>query len=657
MKSLLFFWLTPKFKSRKFFYSHLLIAATIIAGENFQFAKPAQAQASLSCNNIYVSVKSGSPTNTYPTGQQIHQLDWTNGTLGLQIGSNITGVTGGIGINPTSKLIYYIDGNGGSGYGSPAVGRIYSFDGSSSSAILNTIANPTTEHQVGIDLSGVLWTTKYNADKYLYSYTPSTNTVSAKGSITAASNGTEWTALAEGDFAFDKNDQMWFVSTYNSQIAIWTINRTTRAATRVGNYGSITGTNHVVTGGAFGPDGKLYIGTSFGHIYKFDTTASTLATVSTTTGSTITDMASCMYPPISISGNVWRDQDNSAQNTFTNIKTGSEIGTNGGGLNAFLIDANNKVIASSVVNTNGGYSFPKISGNQSGLRIRLSTTSANVGTTAPTASLPSNWINTTPLEISNLNAGTSNITNQDFGIEQLPNTTALNPPSQTNPGGTTQVQVATLAGIDLEDGPLGSGKKFKIITLPTNGTLYYGSTAVTAGQTISAYDPTLLKLDPNDGTLTVSFTYASVDAAGQEDPTPATVSMAFTIPDNGPFSSCPAPAYISQGASNNAVKLYSVDLSGGGLSAISTDNIPNGINGIGFNQKDGYIYGMNTSSTNAKLLRLDKTGVATELGTVTGLPMVVTMLVMLILMVCCMWLWAILQQFMVLILPPSLQII
>jgi hypothetical protein len=114
-------------------------------------------------------------------------------------------------------------------------------------------------------------------------------------------------------------------------------------------------------------------------------------------------------------------------------------------------------------------------------------------------------------------------------LNNPPTTTDLNAASQPNPGGTTAVQVTTLAGSDLEDGPLGAGKSFKIVSLPTNGTLSYNNAPVLAGQIITNYDPTLLKLDPNDGAITVSFTYAAIDSAGKEDPTPATVTMPFTV--------------------------------------------------------------------------------------------------------------------------------
>jgi uncharacterized repeat protein (TIGR01451 family) len=233
---------------------------------------------------------------------------------------------------------------------------------------------------------------------------------------------------------------------------------------------------------------------------------------------------------ISIAGKVWDDANNSANNTFVNINTGSEVGTNAGGLlNAILVDSLGKVIATKPIAIDGTYTFTGISGSQNNVTIQLSTTAGTVGQTAPTASVPSGWIGTSPLAYPAFNLGTTNIVSKDFGIEQPPNTTDISALSQTNPGGTTTVQVATLAGTDPEDGALGTGKHFKILTLPTNGKLYYnGIEITTAGFEIISYDPTLLKVDPNDGALTVSFTYAAIDAANQVDPTPATVSMPFT---------------------------------------------------------------------------------------------------------------------------------
>jgi hypothetical protein len=236
---------------------------------------------------------------------------------------------------------------------------------------------------------------------------------------------------------------------------------------------------------------------------------------------------------VNVSGKVWDDANNSANNTFTNINTGSEAGTNAGGLNAILVESTGNVLSTTPVAADGTYSL-SVGANQSNVTIRLSTSPGTAGSAAPAASLPTNWIGTSPLTTAAFNIVTSNITGRDFGIEQLPNTTDVTASPQPNPGNTATVQAATLAGSDPEDGPLGTGKMFKILTLPTNGTLYYPNAsnvpiAITAGQVISNYDPTKLTIDPNDGAITVSFTYAAIDAAGKEDPTPATAAMPFTV--------------------------------------------------------------------------------------------------------------------------------
>jgi uncharacterized repeat protein (TIGR01451 family) len=241
---------------------------------------------------------------------------------------------------------------------------------------------------------------------------------------------------------------------------------------------------------------------------------------------------------VNVNGKVWDDANNSANNTFTNINTGTEVGTNAGGLNALLVDSTGNLLDTTPVAADGTYSL-SVGVNQSNVTIRLSTTAGTVGSTAPAASVPANWTGTSPLVTAAFNIVTNNITGRDFGIEQLPNTTDVTAISQSNPGSTATVQVATLAGTDPEDGALGTGKSFKIVTVPTNGTLSYPNasnvpTAVTAGQVISNYDPTKLTIDPDNGSLTVSFTYAAVDAAGKADPTPATVSIPFTassLPD------------------------------------------------------------------------------------------------------------------------------
>jgi uncharacterized repeat protein (TIGR01451 family) len=172
---------------------------------------------------------------------------------------------------------------------------------------------------------------------------------------------------------------------------------------------------------------------------------------------------------------------------------------------------------------------------------------------------------------------------------QVPDTTNLSPASQINPGGTNTVQVPTLVGNDPEDGALGSGNSFKIVALPTNGVLYYNGTIISPGQTISNYDPTKLTIDPNNGALTVSFSYAAIDSAGLVDPTPATVSMPFT---SATPITCPTgglgtgSGYATSGSGQYLTKnsIYWLDWSCGATTSFNPGDIvtktwtaPNGI--------------------------------------------------------------------------------
>jgi uncharacterized repeat protein (TIGR01451 family) len=247
---------------------------------------------------------------------------------------------------------------------------------------------------------------------------------------------------------------------------------------------------------------------------------------------TFTRSAVVFVDVVKITGTVFYDADNSANGTFNNIQTNSEIGVNLTSLNAILVDSSNKVVATTPLATDGTYTFTDIAINQSNLKVLLSTTVGVAGSAPPAQSVPNTWANTSPLITTPINIVTSDVT-QNFGIEQVPITTSVSSGLQSNPGGTIQVQVPTLAATDPEDGVLGTGKSFKIVTVPANGTLYYPNasnvpTVVTAGQVIANYDPTKLTLDPTaTGADTVTFTYAAIDAAGKQGTT-ATVTMTFS---------------------------------------------------------------------------------------------------------------------------------
>jgi len=84
--------------------------------------------------------------------------------------------------------------------------------------------------------------------------------------------------------------------------------------------------------------------------------------------------------------------------------------------------------------------------------------------------------------------------------------------------------------------------KFRIVTLPNanSGVLYMadGVTPVTVGQTLTRAEADGLKFDPKDGfTGNATFTYAAIDANGNVDDTPATV----TVPVIAGAGACTAP--------------------------------------------------------------------------------------------------------------------
>jgi hypothetical protein len=242
---------------------------------------------------------------------------------------------------------------------------------------------------------------------------------------------------------------------------------------------------------------------------------------------------------ITVSGTVWDDFDGSANGGFTNIRTNSEPGTNaGGGLYANLVDpVTGDVLSSVAVNANGTYTLTNCPVNATGMEIYLTTTPGVVGTLVAAAGVPSGWLNTSPL-IETFNTTNTNVTGLDFGIEQLPNSVDQNytiaAPAQnsfiTLNGVGTIASPGPLAGSDPEDGVLGAGRHVVITTVPSNEQLYYNGILVTNNFDITGYNPALMQIKFIDASATAtSFTYAFVDRAGKQDPTPATYSINMSV--------------------------------------------------------------------------------------------------------------------------------
>jgi hypothetical protein len=241
---------------------------------------------------------------------------------------------------------------------------------------------------------------------------------------------------------------------------------------------------------------------------------------------------------LTVSGTVWDDADNSANGTFSNIRTNSEPGTNAGStLHASLIDpVTNNVLSTVSVNADGTYTLPSCPINGTGMKVVISTTAGVAGSPAPASGIPSNWVSTSPL-VYTFNSGTTNVTGLDFGVEQIPNsnnqnytifTPVLNSFRALNGSGTI-ASPGPLTGLDPEDGTLGAGKTVVITTIPSNEQLYYNGVLVSNGTKITNYNTGQLQVKfTTVATLSMSFQYAYVDAAGQQDPTPATYTINFS---------------------------------------------------------------------------------------------------------------------------------
>ncbi len=265
---------------------------------------------------------------------------------------------------------------------------------------------------------------------------------------------------------------------------------------------------------------------------------------------------------VNISGTVWNDINNSANNTFSNIFTTGESGTNAGSsLYVNLVNNSGIVVNCAAVAANGTYSLtaPR---NTTNLTLRLSTTQGVPGSAAPANSVPSGWVNTSPLQTANFNTTTANISARDFGIEQFPETAIRTLSATGNPGGFNNVLIAassfhvgTGGNPNTSDAGAGTVTNMRIVSFPANtnaivinGTTYTNGgacppattcTAWPAGGVTVAYTngtgPSVpIRIDPIEGNVSSVISFAAIDNAGKEDASPGNVTIPFaTIPLSG----------------------------------------------------------------------------------------------------------------------------
>jgi len=338
----------------------------------------------------------------------------------------------------------------------------------------------------------------------LVTLNPKTGVLSFGGVVSGAGIQTEGSAY--GSVFFDASTTMYVFA--NNLGRYYSINRATRTATQIGPDVAPNGGND----GASCPNAVLY--------------------------------------NVSISGTVFADANGMTDNTVNGT------GTNGGGLSVVLWDATeNKVLDIVPVQPDGTYSLAATPGKT--YNVIITTQPGVVGsTTQPPVVLPAGWGVTgqklgsgtgsdgTPSGIlSNIAVGTTDLAAANFGINQTPQSENLTKPVTGAPVPNQDITFgdSPLFGNDPEDQPGSSSwstRTIAITSLPTNGfSLFYDGVEITAadlgttGFRIPNFDPSKLATrltTPTAGVNGTSFTFATVDAAGLQDPTPATVAINFS---------------------------------------------------------------------------------------------------------------------------------
>jgi uncharacterized repeat protein (TIGR01451 family) len=535
--------------------------------------------------------------------------------------------TRAIGITPLldsngRRRIYYVS--------VPSDGsKLRYFDGVNNVDTGITIPTATTVVRLAVNSFGIVHI--MDSSPTLWRYNPTTNTLSS--SITIADNPSNIETLASssgGDIAFDAAGVMYVVA-FDSPTTKFRLFRVDGLETGPPEA-TLLATNPTTlqTGAiAYDPSGQLLMitGGAPGSVFSWNLATGTISALPSANPG-VFDLASCNFPnflpilnatktAVKVAGSAGSDVSPGDTIEYTiivrntgsiiaagvnfadAIPTGTTYVPNSTTLNGTsvtdisgamryatpnLINSPGKVAGSLIVDTTPA----TLTDNEAVIkfRVKVNTTSppssvSNQGTVfytgGPTAGIKTD----DPSAAGSLD---STIT----PINQFPDTTVVSAPSQTNPGGTATVQVPNLSGSDPEEGSLGMGGSFKIVTLPSNGTLYYNGTPITSPNfVIPNYDPTKLTIDPNDGAITVSFTYAAIDSTGKEDPTPATVTMPFTNAISCPVGSTAsgsgyATGGIGQYVTRNAI--YWLDWSCGattqfnpGDTVTKTWTAPNGI--------------------------------------------------------------------------------
>lgn len=335
---------------------------------------------------------------------------------------------------------------------------------------------------------------------------------------------------------------------------------------------------------------------------------------------------------ISLCGLVWNDVNGNAptvgspdgaEQVINGTNSGAGV-TAGAILYANLIDGSNNVVATTPVSSDGTYCFPIVSQKTAGLAVQLTTNQGTVGSPKPATNIPAGWVTTG--ENKNGQAGSADpgadseipvttaiadITQQNFGLQQLPESAVHSETLGVNPGGT--VCSALLPGWfetsnigvypNTQDYNGGTVTAIRLTAFPAanatsitvNGVTYLpadpvwpanGGPGITIPYTPGTGPDQPVCIDPANGIVNVTLPFVSIDNAGKEDPSPGSVTVVYSsvLPvqlmafDALPVGNCKVRISWKSGIEDNVMN-FETEYSADGLHFFSVSSVaPSGSN-------------------------------------------------------------------------------
>ncbi|MBL0146809.1 MAG: hypothetical protein IPP48_14875 [Chitinophagaceae bacterium] len=270
-------------------------------------------------------------------------------------------------------------------------------------------------------------------------------------------------------------------------------------------------------------------------------------------------------PTLPVSGNIFNDVN---ANT---ILGGGEVNIGTLTLYAYIVK-DGVIVDSAHVRADGTYSFTNVAQNMATATVVIGTNSLALGTASTSvnnvqnpANTPAGWVYTGESSGATtggtdgsltINVALAGITQQNFGLQRIPESAVNLQPTTGNPGGFNSATVPAGAfqtsnvgaNPNTQDYDGGTVNNIRITAFPSNansitinGVVYTNGGACPPAITCTAWPvggvtvpytngtgPTqAISVDPIEGNVDVVIPFVSIDNTGAEDPTPGSVTIPF----------------------------------------------------------------------------------------------------------------------------------